>query len=112
MVNKEFLDQMKKGSYLINLSRGEIIDNKELILEKLLSNHLEGYGTDVWTNEPPITSDKLNIAWKENQNNFKGRIIVNLIPPTIVKILYESRSKACATCLDIINNKYIINRVV
>ena len=66
---------MKKGSYLINLSRGEIIDNKELIIEKLLSNHLEGYGTDVWTNEPPMTNDKLNIM--ENQNNFKGRIIVN-----------------------------------
>ena len=113
MVNKEFLDQMKKGSYLINLSRGEIIDNKELILEKLLSNHLEGYGTDVWTNEPPITSDKLNIAWKENQNNFKGRIIVN--PHTAYyseEALLESRSKACSTCLDIINNKYISNRIV
>ena len=113
MVNKEFLDQMKKGSYLINLSRGPIIENKELILKKLLSNHLEGYGTDVWTSEPPIKNDKLNIAWKENQNNLQGRIIVN--PHTAYyseEALIESRTKACLTCLDIINNNHISNRIV
>ena len=53
MVNENFLDQMKKGSYLINLSRGPIIKDKDLILEKLRLNKLEGYGTDVWIDEPP-----------------------------------------------------------
>ena len=50
---------------------------KDLILEKLLSNQLEGYGTDVWINEPPLRSDKLHNAWKENQNNLTGKIIIN-----------------------------------
>ena len=34
MVNDKFLNQMKKGSFLINLSRGPIIKDKELILKK------------------------------------------------------------------------------
>lgn len=113
MVNKDFISQMKKGSYLINLSRGPIVENKNLILEKLLVNHLEGYGTDVWTDEPPLEDDQLNIAWKENKNNLKGRLIVN--PHTAYfseEALLESRSKACLTCLDIINNRYINNRIV
>ena len=113
MVNKEFLDQMKKGSYLINLSRGPIIERKDLILEKLISNQLEGYGTDVWINEPPLKSDKLHIAWKENQNNLTGKIIVN--PHTAYyseEALLESRTKACSTCIDIIQNRFINNRIV
>ena len=113
MVNKDFLNLMKKGSYLINLSRGPIIEKKDLILEKLLSNDLEGYATDVWTTEPPLAKDKLNLLWKEDNINLKGRIIVN--PHTAYfseEALYESRSKACMTCLDVINNKFINNRIV
>ena len=113
MVNKDFLNLMKKGSYLINLSRGPIIEKKHLILEKLLSNDIEGYATDVWTNEPPLAKDKLNLLWKEDHLALKVRIIVN--PHTAYfskEALYESRSKACMTCLDVINNKFINNRIV
>ena len=39
------------------------IEKKHLILEKLLSNDLEGYATDVWTTEPPLAKDKLNLYW-------------------------------------------------
>ena len=112
MINKKFLSKMKKGSYLINLSRGPIVENNDLILEKLLSNHLEGYATDVWINEPPLESDNLNIAWIENNNNLKGRIIVN--PHTAYyseEALYECRSKACTTCINIINNRKINTQI-
>lgn len=113
MINKDFLKQMKKGSYLINLSRGPIVANNDLILEKLLSKELEGYATDVWINEPPLENDRLNLVWKTNHQSLRGRIIVN--PHTAyfsVEALLESRSKACMTCLDIINNKFINNRIV
>ncbi len=113
MINEEFLNKMKKGSYLINLSRGPIVEKKDFILEKLLTNHLEGYGTDVWTNEPPLNNDPFYNIWKENHNNLIGRIIVN--PHTAYyseEALLESRTKACSTCLDIINKKYINNRIV
>ena len=77
MINKDFLNQMKKGSYLINLSRGPIVANNDLILEKLLSKELEGYATDVWINEPPLENDRLNLVWKANHQSLRGRIIVN-----------------------------------
>lgn len=113
MVNKDFLSKMKKGSYLINLSRGPIVENQKLILEYLISNHLEGYATDVWAEEPPSINDELYLSWLNNEEKLKGRIIVN--PHTAYfseEALYESRSKACLTCLDIVNNRFINNRIV
>ena len=113
MINEDFLNQMKKGAYLINLSRGPIVAKNDLILQKLLSNELEGYATDVWTNEPPLDNDELYKAWKANKNSLRGRIIVN--PHTAYyseEALIESRSKACGTCLDIIKGNEINNRIV
>jgi len=113
MINESFLNQMKRGSYLINLSRGPIVKNKEIILEKLLNYDLEGYATDVWTEEPPFEDDKLYSSWKNKDTNLRGRIIVN--PHTSYfseEALYESRSKACSTCLDIINGVPINNRIL
>ncbi len=112
MVNKSFLSQMKKGSYLINLSRGPIVEDQSIIMENLLSNHLEGYGTDVWTQEPPLKNDKFYLSWLNNKDKLEGRIIVN--PHTSYfseEALHESRTKACLTCLDIINNRFINNRI-
>ena len=113
MIDEDFLEMMKTGSYLINLSRGPIVKNKSLILKNLISNKLEGYATDVWIKEPPLKTDELYSSWKENKNNLKGRIIVN--PHTAYysqESLYESRAKACQTCLDIINNLPINNRII
>ena len=113
MIDKNFLNSMKKGSYLINLSRGGLVKDKKLILDNLLSKQLEGYGTDVWTNEPPLEKDEFNISWKKNKNNLNGRLIVN--PHTAyfsAEAIYESRSKASKTCLDLINNRPINNRII
>lgn len=113
MVNECFLNNMKKGSYLINLSRGPLVKNKDLILQKLISSHLEGYATDVWTKEPPLENDELYLKWRKKDNLLKGRLIIN--PHTSYfssDSLYESRSKACKTCIDIINGKTLNNRIV
>ncbi|WP_462405766.1 2-hydroxyacid dehydrogenase [Gracilibacillus sp. Marseille-QA3620] len=53
MINEEFLSKMKRGSILINTARGELQDNKA-ILKALESNHLDGFGTDVFANETDI----------------------------------------------------------
>ena len=50
MVDKKFLDCMKKGSYIINTSRGEIV-NEEDIVQSLRGGHLKGYATDVIEDE-------------------------------------------------------------
>ena len=76
MVDEQFLNQMKKGSYLINLSRGKIIKDQQLILEKLISNEIEGYATDVWQNEPPLENDNMFGIWKNNDLKLSGRLII------------------------------------
>ncbi|MHB8089444.1 MAG: phosphoglycerate dehydrogenase [Anaerolineaceae bacterium] len=52
IVDENFLNKMKKGSYLINTSRGEAI-NEEALLKSLQSGHLKGAALDAFIVEPP-----------------------------------------------------------
>ncbi len=58
LVNDEFLGKMKKGSFLINTSRGEAVDEAAL-LRALQSGHLKGAGLDAFTVEPPDPQNPL-----------------------------------------------------
>lgn len=52
MINAKTLSMMRPGSYLINTSRGEVVNTKDL-LEALKSGRLSGAALDVYENEPP-----------------------------------------------------------
>ncbi|GAQ83364.1 formate dehydrogenase [Klebsormidium nitens] len=52
MIGKEQLSKMKKGAYLVNNARGDIVV-REAIGEALESGQLNGYGGDVWYPQPP-----------------------------------------------------------
>ena len=58
MVNDAFLAKMKKGSYLINTARGEVVDEGAL-LRALESGHLRGAGLDAFVIEPPDPANPL-----------------------------------------------------
>jgi len=58
MVNDAFLVKMKKGSYLINTARGEVVDEAAL-LRALESGHLRGAGLDAFVTEPPDPANPL-----------------------------------------------------
>lgn len=58
MVNREFLALMKKGSYLINTARGEIID-EDALWAALEAGHLAGAGLDTFSIEPPDPQHRL-----------------------------------------------------
>lgn len=58
LVNAGFLSSMKQGAFLINTSRGEVIDEPALI-QAIESGHLCGAGLDAFTVEPPDPGNPL-----------------------------------------------------
>lgn len=54
LINKERLNMMKPTSYLINTSRGPIIDEKELV-DALKNKKIKGAAIDVFENEPELS---------------------------------------------------------
>jgi len=58
MVNSEFLSKMKDGAFLINTSRGELID-EEALLEALKAGKLRGAALDVFAKQPPGADNPL-----------------------------------------------------
>jgi D-3-phosphoglycerate dehydrogenase / 2-oxoglutarate reductase len=58
MVNDAFITKMKKGSYLINTSRGEIVDEPAL-LKGLESGRIHGAALDAFKTEPPNRDNPL-----------------------------------------------------
>ncbi len=58
IINAETLNMMPRGSYLINVARGALIDEAAL-LDALKSGHLAGAALDVFDPEPPMTNHPL-----------------------------------------------------
>jgi len=55
MISYEEFEKMKKGAFLINTSRGGIVD-EEVLYNALMNNKLRGAALDVYNNEPPRES--------------------------------------------------------
>lgn len=53
LIDKEMLSYMKSSAYLINVSRGAIVDTKA-VLESLDNHTLNGYATDVYAHESGV----------------------------------------------------------
>jgi phosphonate dehydrogenase len=50
LLNAEAISKMKKGSFLINVGRGSVVD-EQVVAEALARGHLSGYGADVFEME-------------------------------------------------------------
>ena len=59
LIGKKELSQMKKGSYLINASRGTVVVIEDLV-EALKSKHVAGCAVDVFPVEPSSNKDRFS----------------------------------------------------
>jgi len=65
MVNRKFLETLKPGAILINTSRGEVVNEKEVVRELRELRRIRGLGgmvMDVWQNEPYINRELLSLV--------------------------------------------------
>ncbi len=60
LINKEMLSRMKNGSFLINTSRGEVIDEQALV-DCLKHKRIGGAALDVYETEPPTNKEMLEL---------------------------------------------------
>lgn len=79
MINKEAFAKMKKGSYLVNTARGQVVDERDLI-NALSEAQIAGAALDVFDNEPNISPELIS-----NQ-----RVITT---PHIASATWEARNK-------------------
>jgi phosphoglycerate dehydrogenase-like enzyme len=89
LITKKEFKEMKKSSFLINTSRGEIVNEKDLI-EALESDEIAGAGLDVYNQEPLPQDHKLRFLSNafllphlgyvtvENYSKFYFQMIENL----------------------------------
>ena len=89
LITKKEFKKMKKSSFLINTSRGEIVNEKDLI-EALDSDEIAGAGLDVYNQEPLPQDHKLRFLSNafllphlgyvtvENYSKFYSQMIENL----------------------------------
>ena len=95
MIGRKELGQMKSTAYLVNLARGELVD-EEALYEFLDQNRIAGAAVDVFAVEPPQSSPLLTL------NNV-------LATPHIAAYTYESMEhmdRVCAqTIIDTLQGK-------
>ncbi|MFH1786147.1 MAG: hydroxyacid dehydrogenase, partial [archaeon] len=60
LLNEKTISKLPKGAYIINVSRGAVIDTKAL-LSALKSGKLAGAGLDVYEQEPPTDTELLSL---------------------------------------------------
>ena len=61
------LGLMKKGSYLLNLARGKVV-NIEALVQKVQEGHIKGVGVDVFPQEPKSNQDPFESALRQLPN--------------------------------------------
>ena len=76
MVDESFIDSMKQNSILINSSRGEVVQDLDVIYKALKSEKLSAVALDVLPDEPPIDCELIR-AWRNHDKELAHRIIIN-----------------------------------
>jgi glyoxylate reductase len=101
MINRDTLNKMKRGVYIVNTARGAIIFERELV-DAIRDGHVAGAALDVFDNEPNINPELIAM---ENV----------ILTPHIASATHEARNKmgdqAVSAILNTFNNQKPENMV-
>ncbi len=97
MVNRDFLNRMRPGSFLINTARGGLIVEADL-REALISGHLAGAGLDVLNHEPPEPGNPLV--------GLPNVVLCPHIAGTDLESMREMAEMAAASIVELYNNRW------
>ena len=61
MLSRERLELMQPSAYLVNTSRGEVVD-EDALADLLAKRHIAGAGLDVYADEPDITPSLMGLS--------------------------------------------------
>lgn len=95
LLDKEFIAKVKHSFYLINTSRGPVVNTKDL-LAALHSGKIRGACLDVFENEKPASFNKEESAFY----NDLYRLPQVLLSPHIAGWTYQSKQKIATTILE------------
>ena len=92
LVSGYFISNMKKGSILINTSRGELVNEKDII-NSIKEGHLGGYGTDVIADEFGDVKESELVEFSRENDNV-------VITPHVGGMTWEGQTKAYKWAID------------
>ena len=102
MIDKTFFSNMKKSAYIINLSRGSVINEADLETA-LETKSISGAGLDVTVQEPLSQNSKLL--------SFDNVILTPHALCWTDECFHDIASEAIGSIIDFIDHKPIINQV-
>ena len=76
LINAKTLQWLPEGSYLVNTSRGDVVDT-DAIPDALASGRLAGAAIDVLAEEPPSPNNPLLVAWRDPAHPAYERLLIN-----------------------------------
>lgn len=111
MVDRDFVERMKRGAILINTSRGQVFDGLDFLVQPLKTGSLGGVAMDVLPQEPPQGGELID-AWRGQADWTVGRVLIN--PHTAYysrEAFREMRTKAAQNALRVLNGELPLNRI-
>ena len=76
MIDARAMAAMPAGSYLVNTSRGAVVDTAA-VAPAIASGHLAGAAIDVLEHEPPPEDHPLLVAWRDPAHPAHHRLLIN-----------------------------------
>ena len=111
LINAQTLALMPPGCYLVNTSRGGVVDTRA-IPPALVSGRLAGAGIDVLEQEPPAADDPLLVAWRDPAHPAQHRLILNPHAAFYCEEgMHDMRTKAAEACRRALTGQAIRNVV-